>query len=233
MSLSTPRAARTPLNPPRAGRQQGQAGSVRVCGGSLLPRGDPEAARRRHGVSLALYRKYRPASFAEVKGQEHVTGPLRQALRNGKVHHAYLFSGPRGCGKTSSARILARSLNCEQGPTPDPCGVCDSCVALAPNGAGLARRHRDRRGLEQRRRRRARAARPGLLRAGVEQVQGLHHRRGPHGHDGGVQRAAQARRGAAGVREVRLRDHRAGEGAARPSGRAPTTTRSGSCRAAS
>jgi DNA polymerase III subunit gamma/tau len=85
---------------------------------------------------LALYRKYRPASFAEVKGQEHVTEPLRQALRNGRVHHAYLFSGPRGCGKTSSARILARSLNCEQGPTPDPCGVCASCVALAPSGPG-------------------------------------------------------------------------------------------------
>jgi DNA polymerase-3 subunit gamma/tau len=85
---------------------------------------------------LALYRKYRPATFAEVKGQEHVTEPLRQALRNGRVHHAYLFSGPRGCGKTSSARILARSLNCEQGPTPDPCGVCASCVALAPTGPG-------------------------------------------------------------------------------------------------
>jgi DNA polymerase-3 subunit gamma/tau len=87
-------------------------------------------------VSLALYRKYRPGTLAEVKGQEHVTGPLRQALLNGKVHHAYLFSGPRGCGKTSSARILARSLQCEQGPTPDPCGVCDSCVGLAPNGSG-------------------------------------------------------------------------------------------------
>ena len=87
-------------------------------------------------MSLALYRKYRPGSFAEVKGQDHVTGPLQQALRNGRVHHAYLFSGPRGCGKTSSARILARSLNCEKGPTPDPCGVCDSCVALAPNGPG-------------------------------------------------------------------------------------------------
>ena len=87
-------------------------------------------------MSLALYRKYRPGSFAEVKGQEHVTAPLQQALRNGRVHHAYLFSGPRGCGKTSSARILARSLNCVQGPTPDPCGVCDSCVALAPNGPG-------------------------------------------------------------------------------------------------
>ncbi|HET9081483.1 MAG TPA: DNA polymerase III subunit gamma and tau [Trebonia sp.] len=86
--------------------------------------------------SLALYRKYRPATFAEVRGQEHVTEPLRQALRSGRVNHAYLFSGPRGCGKTSSARILARSLNCVNGPTPDPCGVCDSCVALAPSGPG-------------------------------------------------------------------------------------------------
>ncbi|GGO62167.1 DNA polymerase III subunit gamma and tau [Nonomuraea cavernae] len=87
-------------------------------------------------MSLALYRKYRPGTFAEVKGQEHVTDPLRQALRTGRVNHAYLFSGPRGCGKTSSARILARSLNCEKGPTPDPCGACESCVALAPTGPG-------------------------------------------------------------------------------------------------
>src|SRR5580700_8822091 len=97
------------------------------------------AAAEREGTapaSLALYRKYRPATFAEVKGQDHVTGPLRQALRTGRISHAYLFSGPRGCGKTSSARILARSLNCIKGPTPDPCGVCDSCVALAPNGPG-------------------------------------------------------------------------------------------------
>src|SRR6202050_984986 len=88
------------------------------------------------GPSLPLYRKYRPATFAEVKGQDHVTGPLRQALRIGRINHAYLFSGPRGCGKTSSARILARSLNCIHGPTPEPCGVCDSCVALAPSGPG-------------------------------------------------------------------------------------------------
>jgi DNA polymerase-3 subunit gamma/tau len=88
------------------------------------------------GSSLALYRKYRPATFAEVRGQEHVTGPLTQALRTGRISHAYLFSGPRGCGKTSSARILARSLNCVKGPTPEPCGVCDSCVALAPSGPG-------------------------------------------------------------------------------------------------
>jgi len=88
-------------------------------------------------VALALYRKYRPATFSEVVGQEHVTEPLMHALASGRINHAYLFSGPRGCGKTSSARILARSLNCEtRGPTPDPCGKCDSCVALAPDGPG-------------------------------------------------------------------------------------------------
>jgi DNA polymerase III subunit gamma/tau len=85
---------------------------------------------------VALYRKYRPSTFADVVGQEHVTEPLSTALTAGRINHAYLFSGPRGCGKTSSARILARSLNCEQGPTATPCGVCDSCVALAPNGPG-------------------------------------------------------------------------------------------------
>jgi len=85
---------------------------------------------------VALYRKYRPATFAEVIGQEHVTEPLSTALGAGRINHAYLFSGPRGCGKTSSARILARSLNCAQGPTPTPCGECDSCVSLAPNGGG-------------------------------------------------------------------------------------------------
>ncbi|MHA7961277.1 DNA polymerase III subunit gamma and tau, partial [Streptomyces sp. L500] len=86
--------------------------------------------------SLALYRRYRPESFAEVIGQEHVTAPLQQALRNNRVNHAYLFSGPRGCGKTTSARILARCLNCEQGPTPTPCGECQSCQDLARNGRG-------------------------------------------------------------------------------------------------
>ena len=87
-------------------------------------------------MALALYRKYRPATFADVVGQEHVTEPLRTALGAGRINHAYLFSGPRGCGKTSSARIMARSLNCELGPTPDPCGKCPSCIALAPEGPG-------------------------------------------------------------------------------------------------
>jgi DNA polymerase-3 subunit gamma/tau len=87
-------------------------------------------------VSLALYRKYRPSTFAEVIGQEHVTVPLSNALASGKIHHAYLFSGPRGCGKTSSARIMARSLNCEKGPTPEPCGECQSCKDLVANGPG-------------------------------------------------------------------------------------------------
>ena len=100
------------------------------------PENPPRPGNPPAPAPLALYRRYRPATFAEVRGQEHVTEPLRQALRNGRVHHAYLFSGPRGCGKTSSARILARSLNCVQGPTPDPCGVCESCVALAPSGPG-------------------------------------------------------------------------------------------------
>jgi DNA polymerase III subunit gamma/tau len=105
--------------------------------GAASRAGDADRARPESpDAPLALYRRYRPATFAEVKGQEHVTEPLRQALRNGRVHHAYLFSGPRGCGKTSSARILARSLNCEQGPTPDPCGECASCVSLAPAGPG-------------------------------------------------------------------------------------------------
>jgi DNA polymerase-3 subunit gamma/tau len=87
-------------------------------------------------MSLALYRKYRPSIFADVIGQEHVTTPLSNALQSGKIHHAFLFSGPRGCGKTSSARIMARSLNCEKGPTPTPCGLCQSCTDLVANGPG-------------------------------------------------------------------------------------------------
>jgi DNA polymerase-3 subunit gamma/tau len=92
------------------------------------------------GVSTALYRRYRPETFAEVIGQDHVTGPLMQALRSGRVNHAYLFSGPRGCGKTTSARILARTLNCAkntpESPIDTPCGECPSCVELARGGSG-------------------------------------------------------------------------------------------------
>lgn len=87
-------------------------------------------------VSTALYRRYRPDTFNDVIGQDHVTGPLKAALDNGRVNHAYLFSGPRGCGKTTSARILARCLNCEQGPTSTPCGQCASCRDLATGGPG-------------------------------------------------------------------------------------------------
>ena len=87
-------------------------------------------------MSSALYRRYRPETFAEVIGQEHVTEPLMVALEKNRVNHAYLFSGPRGCGKTTSARILARCLNCAQGPTPTPCGVCDSCRELSRDGGG-------------------------------------------------------------------------------------------------
>jgi DNA polymerase-3 subunit gamma/tau len=85
---------------------------------------------------LALYRRYRPDTFRQVIGQDHVTDPLRAALRNNRVNHAYLFSGPRGCGKTTSARILARALNCAEGPTDEPCGSCESCIDLATGGPG-------------------------------------------------------------------------------------------------
>ena len=87
-------------------------------------------------MTLALYRKYRPSIFADVIGQDQVTTPLSNALESRKIHHAFLFSGPRGCGKTSSARIMARSLNCEKGPTPNPCGSCQSCKDLVANGPG-------------------------------------------------------------------------------------------------
>lgn len=90
----------------------------------------------RVAAPLALYRRYRPETFAEMVGQDHVTGPLSTALRNDRVNHAYLFSGPRGCGKTTSARILARCLVCEKGPTPEPCGVCQPCRDLARGGPG-------------------------------------------------------------------------------------------------
>lgn len=104
--------------------------------GAVDARRLPTNNTTRPDTPLALYRRYRPDTFAEVIGQEHVTEPLQRALANNRVNHAYLFSGPRGCGKTTSARILARCLNCEQGPTTTPCGVCQSCRDLARGGAG-------------------------------------------------------------------------------------------------
>ena len=87
-------------------------------------------------MSTALYRRYRPQSFAELIGQTQVTVPLMAALKSDRVNHAYLFSGPRGCGKTTSARILARCLNCAEGPTDTPCGKCPSCIELSRDGSG-------------------------------------------------------------------------------------------------
>jgi DNA polymerase-3 subunit gamma/tau len=141
-------------------------------------------------VALALYRKYRPRTFAEVIGQEHVTEPLAQALRSGRLHHAYLFSGPRGCGKTSSARILARSLNCVKGPTPEPCGECESCQALAPDGRDRSTSSRSTPPATAGWTTPASCA-SGPGSRGGEPVQGLHHRRGAHGLDPGLQRAVK------------------------------------------
>ena len=111
---------------------------VRGTAAGIHPPADPYAVEVRDvpEAPLALYRRYRPDTFADVIGQEHVTEPLKRALENNRVNHAYLFSGPRGCGKTTSARILARALNCENGPTPEPCGQCRSCRDLARGGPG-------------------------------------------------------------------------------------------------
>ncbi|MFT4216694.1 MAG: DNA polymerase III subunit gamma and tau [Micropruina sp.] len=116
------------------------ASDAAVVDPPVAARGDVPSAEpvqiQRPEAPLALYRRYRPDTFADVIGQEHVTEPLQRALTNNRVNHAYLFSGPRGCGKTTSARILARALNCAQGPTPVPCGECRSCRDLARGGPG-------------------------------------------------------------------------------------------------
>ena len=163
---------------------------------------------------LALYRRYRPETFAEVIGQEHVTEPLRAALANNRVNHAYLFSGPRGCGKTTSRPDPGPRAQLRAGADRRPVRRVRQLQGPGPRRAGLHRRHRDRRGLPRWCRRRPRPAREGVLRAGAQPLQGLHHRRGPHGHDAGLQRPAQAGRGAAAAPAVHLRDHRARQGAA-------------------
>ncbi len=131
-------------------------------------------------MTQALYNRIRPRTFAQVVGQEHVTDALAAALKSGRLHHAFLFSGPRGCGKTSSARILAASLNCVSGPTPTPCGTCEHCVAIR-TGSSMdvieidAASHR---GIDDAREIRERA----IFMPAVGALQGLHHRRGAPDH---------------------------------------------------
>ena len=136
---------------------------------------------------------------------------LTGAIREGRLHHAFLFCGPRGTGKTSTARILAKMVNCEQGPTAEPCGACSQCV-VDPRGHA-PRRRRDRRGQPRWRRRRSRAPREGADRAGAGPREGLHHRRGAAALPRGVRRPAEGLRGAAGRRAVRARHHRAAQDA--------------------
>ena len=144
-----------------------------------------------------IARKYRPQTFAELVGQEHVKTTLENAIAQNRIAHGYIFSGQRGTGKTTVARIMARCLNCIEGPTATPCGVCASCMEIARRQ--FAGRHRDRRGLQPRHQRNARAARERALPAGARPLQGLHRRRSAPDHQRSVQRAAEDARGAAGV----------------------------------
>ena len=181
-------------------------------------------------ANLALYRKYRSATFAEVIGQDHVTAAAAARPRCGRINHAYLFSGPRGCGKTSSARILARSPELRPGPDAGPVRRVRLLPRARPERPGLDRRHRDRRGQPQRRRRRPRPARARVLRAGARPLQGLHHRRGAHGDHG-----RRSTRCSSSSRSRRTSWSSSSRPPSRtrcspPSARAPTTTRSGSSR---
>ena len=160
----------------------------------------------------ALARKWRPRSFAEMTGQEHVLRALANALDSGRLHHAFLFTGTRGVGKTTVARILAKCLNCERGVGSQPCGECSSCLEI--DAGPQSGRDRGRRRVAEQGRRHPRPARQRAVRAGQEPLQGVPHRRGAHAVDGLVQRAAEDARGAAAAREVPAGDHRSAEAAA-------------------
>ncbi|CAJ0557468.1 unnamed protein product, partial [Mesorhabditis spiculigera] len=155
-------------------------------------------------------------------GAEHVTAPLSTALDTGRINHAYLFSGPRGCGKTSSARILARSLNCEQGPTSTPCDVCDSCVSLGPGGTGQPGRDGTRRRKSQWRRRHRELRDKAFHAPAASRYRVFIIDDGARGDGGGLQRAAQDRRRAAGAPHLHLCDDGTGKGFSRPSVRVHT-----------
>ena len=160
---------------------------------------------------LVLARKWRPKRFAELVGQEHVVRALTNALETGRVHHAFLFTGTRGVGKTTIARIFAKSLNCERGVGAEPCGECASCLDI--DAGPLRRPARDRRGQQHRRRRRPRPDRERAVHAVARPHQGLPDRRSAHAVEERVQRAAEDAGRAAGAREVPAGDHRPAEAA--------------------
>ena len=166
------------------------------------------AVRSRFGRMsyLVLARKYRPQRFSELVGQEHVARTLSNAIAQNRVHHAFLFTGARGVGKTSAARILAKALSCEKGPTAEPCG--DVRPVPGDRGRPLRRRHRDRRRVEHQGRGDQVDPRGGALPARARAAQGLHHRRGSHAVGAFVQCAAEDAGGAAAARRVRVRDDR-------------------------
>ena len=139
-------------------------------------------------MAEALYRKYRPQIFEDVVGQEHIERTIKNAIAQDKVSHAYLFTGPRGTGKTTTARLLAKALLCEKGPTAEPDGTCEDCEMIAagehPGRLRAGCREPHRRGERPRGDHRARA-----VRADARALQGIHHRRGAHALDGRFQRA--------------------------------------------